>query len=62
MLVYVVEAFMAKGNGVVQIIGFVAIIILITICYQDSFWDYFHTGKGMLRNMRKRLEGEKDAV
>ena len=62
MLVYVVEAFIAKGNGVVQIIGFVAIIILITICYQDSFWDYFHTGKGMLINMRKRLEGEKDAV
>lgn len=55
VLIYIIEIFLAWRNGIIRIIGFVAMIIGITVFYKDSFWDYFNTGKGLLSGLRKRL-------
>ncbi len=50
--VYVMEMLLEKENG---ILGFAVMVIGITVCYKDSFWDYFHAGKGLLTSLRKKL-------
>ncbi len=55
IFLYVVEVLLAETGLVIQVTGFVVIVVLMSLYYKDSFLDYYNTGKRLLVDLKSRI-------